>query len=127
MRFSHLLRYYLSFKGTLLCPEVTLIMIFDDINENSFTSDDVFETLQNIVTFEDFIEYWCRLCASRLWKSEYPVLENGLFAAAPDVPDLAESSEVISRRNIEQPPPHLSKNLLQLLNFIADDSASIHR
>lgn len=124
MRLSHHLTYFLSFKGSLLSPDATLTTVFNELCENGVSSSEMFEKLQTIMTFEDFIEHWCRFCTSRIWNIENPALETGLEAA-----DQFQSSEEISEPSAEQPPLRLSlmQNLQQLFRFISDDATSKSR
>ena len=122
VRVSHLLRYFLSFKGILLTPDASLISIFNEMYGSCLPSNGIFQTLQTVVTFEDFVELWCRLCISQVWRSGNPATESQSIACDPDQ---IERSRVISEPNTTQPSSSsLSTNLHLLFTFMTGCASS---
>ena len=120
VRISHLLNYFYQFKGSLLLPETTLLMILNELDESYSSGFEVLHKIQSVVTFDDFTFYWCRLSMSKIWN------HGDMEALSTHIADHAEDSKEDpvseSPATLTSQSPSLQQNLMRLFQFLSSDS-----
>jgi hypothetical protein len=98
---KHVVKLMLALRGTAIVEESNVMSILEAVNKKG--SNDDASSLDLFVTFDDFVEMFCRLVVSDLWMFAPEQEEGSVRASSP------KTMDKLTEGSVSNPTPALQR------------------